>query len=66
MSIDSRDELYLEMRKKRLKARVIAEEIGISASLLSQYFSGKANMNIENENNLRNYIMEYGEENECI
>lgn len=66
VSIDSRNELYLEMRKKKLKARIIAEEIGISASLLSQFFSGKANMNIENENNLRNYIEGYGVENECV
>lgn len=64
MSTDSRNELYLEMRKKKLKARSIAEEIGISASLLSQFFSGKANMNIENENNLRNYIEGYGVKNE--
>lgn len=64
VSIDSRNELYLEMRKKKLKARTIASEIGISASLLSQFFSGKANMNIENENNLKNYIEGYGVENE--
>ncbi|MGE7689651.1 helix-turn-helix domain-containing protein [Lysinibacillus sp. NPDC097214] len=66
MSIDSRNELYLAMRKKKLKARTIAAEIGISASLLSQFFSGKANMNIENENNLKNYIEGYGEGNECV
>lgn len=66
MTIDSRNELYLLMRTKRLKARTIAEEIGVSASLVSQYFSGKANMNIENENNLKNFIEGYGEENERI
>ena len=66
VSIDSRNELYLLMRKKKLKARTIAEEIGVSASLLSQFFSGKANMNIENENNLKRYINGFGEDNECV
>lgn len=36
-----------------------AKAIEISPSLLSQYFNHRANMNIENVNNLKKYIEEY-------
>lgn len=59
MTQDERNELYLAMRSKKLKAKNVAQEIDVSPSLLSQFFSFKANMNIENENNLKKYITEY-------
>lgn len=59
VSQDERNELYLEMRKKRIKGKVAAKAIEISPSLLSQYFNHRANMNIENVNNLKKYIEEY-------
>ena len=64
MTPDERNKLYLAMRTKKLKAKNVAQEIDVSASLLSQFFRHIANMNIENENNLRNYIEGYGVENE--
>jgi predicted transcriptional regulator len=56
MSRDRRNQLFLELREKELRLTNLADTIGCSPSLLSKYFSHKANISPEKEKKLISLI----------
>jgi predicted transcriptional regulator len=58
MSRSQRNQLFLEMREKELRLNYLAELIGCCPSLLSKYFSHKANLSPTKEAKLINLIHE--------
>lgn len=55
---NQRLELLIEIRKKGITQSYVADQVGISNSMLSQYLSNKSNLTKENEDRLINVIKE--------
>lgn len=52
MNRELRNQLFIEARNKELKLTNLAEMLGCSTSMLSKYFSHKANLSYEKEQKL--------------
>lgn len=58
MTRDERFQLMLEIKKKELKLKDIAENMDVSPSLLSQFLYSKCNMSENNVNKLKKIVDE--------
>lgn len=56
MTRNERLELVLEIKKKELRVKDIAQQMGVSPSLLSQFLNSKCNMAPEREIKLKQII----------
>ena len=57
--MNKREMMLLERRRKGIKLKELAEFIGVSIPMLSQFETGKKNLNPEFERMYDNFIINY-------